>query len=267
VKIADFREIGRRLMEEIPAMRRSQDLKTSLGTGAGGDKTFHIDKKAEDIIISGFRSLGEPLTLISEEAGFVDMGGAETVVIADPIDGSRNAVSGIPFYCASIAAAEGKTLGDIRFAYVVNLVSGDEFWAEKGTGSFLNGERLQAQRDDELYLTAYEAQSPARDIPLLLPLLSRSRKTRCLGATALDLSYVASGAASAFVSPSPSRSFDFAAGYLLVREAGGIFTDMEGKDIEDVQLGLERSCTLLASGNELLHRGAAELLGKKDKVV
>jgi myo-inositol-1(or 4)-monophosphatase len=266
MKIQHFREIGKRLMEEIPAMRRSEDLKTSLGTGAAGDKTFQIDKKAEDIIIAGIRALGEPLTLISEEAGVVDMGGGGTVVIVDPIDGSKNAVSGIPFYCASMAVAEGKTLGDIRYAYVLNLISGEEFWAERGKGSFRNGERLLAQQDEEFYLTAYEAQSPARDIPLILPLLSQSRKTRCLGAIALDLSYLASGAVSTFVSPSPSRSFDFAAGYLLVREAGGIFTDMGGEDIKDVQLGLKRSSTLLASGNERLHRRASELL-KKDKVV
>jgi myo-inositol-1(or 4)-monophosphatase len=267
MEIRDLREIGKRLMEEIPAVRQSQDLKKALGTGAAGDKTFHIDRKAEDIIMAGLRALGEPLTLISEEAGVVDMGGGETVVIADPIDGSKNAVSGIPFYCASIAVAEGKTLGDIRYAYVLNLISGEEFWSEKGTGSFLNGRRLIAQQDEELYLSAYEAQSPGRDIPLILPLLSRSRKTRCLGAIALDLSYLASGAVSVFVSSSPSRSFDFAAGYLLIREAGGVFTDMQGKDIEHVRLGLARSSTLLASGNEGLHRKVLELLSKKDEVV
>lgn len=267
MKIEDLRNIGKRLMDEIPPMRQSRDLRTSLGTGAAGDKTFHIDKKAEDIIMAGVRSLEEPLTFISEEAGVLNMGGGETVVIVDPIDGSKNAVSGIPFYCASIAVAVGQTLGDIRYAYVLNLISGEEFWAEKGTGSFLNGQRILAQQDEVLYLAAYEAQSPARDIRRILPLLSLSRKTRCLGATALDLSYLASGAVSTFVSPSPSRSFDFAAGYLLVREAGGIFTDLEGGGIEDVPLGLARSSTLLVSGNESLHKKALKLLSKKDEVV
>lgn len=267
MRIDDLREIGKRLMAEIPLMRQSQNLKTPLGRGAAGDRTFEIDKKAEDIIVEGVRSLGEPLTFISEEAGVLDMGGGETVVIVDPIDGSKNAISGIPFYCASIAAAAGHTLGDIRYAYVLNLISGDEFWAEKGAGSFLNGRRLLARQDEELYLVAYEAQTPGRDLPLILPLLSRSRKTRCLGAIALDLSYLACGAVSAFVSPSPSRSFDFAAGYLLVREAGGVFTDMGGKGIEDVRLGLDRSSTLLVSGNERLHGRVLELLREKKEVV
>lgn len=248
-------------------MRRSAGLKTSLGRGAAGDMTFEIDKKAEDIVVSGFRDLAEPLTFISEEAGVIDMGGGERVVIVDPIDGSKNAVAGIPFYCTSIAVADGRTLGDVRYAYVLNLISGDEFWAEKGKGSFLGGQRLQTADGEELLLAAYEAQSPARDIPLILPLLSKSRKTRCLGAIALDLSYLASGAVSAFVSPSSSRSFDFAAGYLIVREAGGVFTDMEGRGIESVRLGLERSTTLLVSANEGLHREALKMLQKKEEVV
>ena len=88
---------------------------------------------------------------------------AKTVLI-DPVDGSRNAVSGIPFYCTSIAVADGNTVGDIELAYVVNLINGDEFWAEKGKGAFLNGERITAQKDDVFYLVAYEAQTPHRDI-------------------------------------------------------------------------------------------------------
>jgi fructose-1,6-bisphosphatase/inositol monophosphatase family enzyme len=74
-------------------------------------------------------------------------------------------------------------VGDIETAYVVNLVNGDEFWAERGKGAFLNGEAMHTQKDDIFYLVAYEAQAPHRDIPRIIPLLSESRKTRCLGAT------------------------------------------------------------------------------------
>ncbi len=241
-------------------MRSSGDLKTPIGTGAGGDKTYAIDRKAEEIIISSLESLREPLTIISEEAGIIELGGGGKRVIIDPVDGSRNAISGIPFYCASIAVADGDTIGDIGLSFVINLISGDEFWAEKGGGAFLNEERIHTSRDEEFYLVAYEAQSPGRDIERILPLLAKSRKTRCLGATALDMAYLASGAVSVFVSPSPSRSFDFAGGLLLVKEAGGIVTDTEGGDIGGTALGLKRSSPLLAAGNEPLHRRAAALL-------
>ena len=94
----------------------------------------------------------------------------------------------------------------------------------------------------------------------LIPLLSRSRKTRCLGATALDLAYLACGSISVFVSPSPSRSFDFAAGWLLVKEAGGLFTDLRGNPVEHIELGLTKSTPLLASGNRQLHDKSVRIL-------
>ena len=89
------------------------------------------------------------------------MGGGKKVLI-DPIDGSKNAIAGIPFYCTSIAVAGGNTIGDIGLSYIVNLINGDEFWAEKDKGAFLNGERIYAQKNNELYLVAYEAQSPKK---------------------------------------------------------------------------------------------------------
>jgi len=75
---------------------------------------------------------------------------------------------------------------------------------------------MTTQKDAIFYLIAYEAQTPDKDIARIIPLFSESRKTRCLGSTALDLAYLAFGAISIFVVPSLSRCFDFAGGYLLV---------------------------------------------------
>ncbi len=263
--IADLRKIGASLLKEISGLRHSPDIKIPLGIGAGGDKTFPVDRKAEEIVLSGLASLKKPLTVISEELGTQDLNGGGMKVVIDPVDGSKNAISGIPIYCTSIAVSSGENLSGVTLSYVIDLVSGDEFWAEKGKGAFLNGRRLQTQRDDELYLAAYEAQSPARDIPSITPLLRAAHRTRCLGSTALDLAYLAFGSVSVFVCPSPSRSFDFAGGYLLVKEAGGIITNTEGKDIDSVQLGLKKSSPLLAAGNELLLRKALTLLAKDEK--
>jgi myo-inositol-1(or 4)-monophosphatase len=255
-----LRTIGRRLSEKLP--RGGNVSKTVLGIGASGDKTYPIDKSAEDIIISELEQSGEALTLISEEIGIKQLQGGGTYVLIDPVDGSRNAVSGIPFYCTSIAIADGNTVGDIGLAYVINLINGDEFWAEKDQGAFFNGERVATLKDEDFSLVAYEAQSPRKDIMSMLPLLAESRKTRCLGATALDLSLLARGAISVFVNPSPSRTIDFGAGWLLVREAGGVFTDIKGNAIEQTLLGLNKSTSLLASGNKALHEKAIRLLQK-----
>jgi len=260
MNIDNLRAIGKQLFRELGRMRLKPFDSEPIGKGASGDKTFPIDKAAEDIIIGSLEALREPLSIISEEAGLQDIHGGGRHVLIDPVDGSKNAISGIPFYCVSIAVADGATIGSISMAYVLNLLTGDEFWAQRGKGACFNGTRIQCQTGDLFYLVAYEAQDPKRDIPAILDLLAAARRTRCLGATALDLSYLAYGSISVFVNPSPSRSFDFGGGYLIVKEAGGVFTDLKGNSIEDKELGLGKSVALLASGNSSLHEKALRLL-------
>lgn len=258
-----LRLIGKRLMSELKPFRYSfiYGMKKDTTTrGAAGDKTFPIDKKAEEIIIEAIEDLGEPLTIVSEEYGFKEIKGGGRRVLIDPIDGSKNAVTGIPFYCTSIAVAEGDTIGSVKIAYVINLLTGDEFYAEDGKGAFLNGSPIKTQSDNTVYLVAYEAQTPRRDVPAIINLLSIARRTRCLGATALDLALLAAGSISIFVSPAPSRSFDFAGGWLLVKEAGGVFTDINGRPVEDTTIGLEKTTTILASANRTLHKKALGFL-------
>lgn len=260
MEIDTLRNIGKNLLKEVPFVEK--DKKRALGIGASGDKTYLIDKIAEDIIISGLHKSGEACTIVSEESGLQDIRGGGRKILIDPIDGSRNAISGLPFYCTSIAIVDGDTIKDISLAYIVNLVNGDEFWAEKGKGAFFCGKKIRTQKDDIFYLVAYEAQAPQKDILRIIPLLSKSRKTRCLGSTALDLAYLASGAISIFVSPSPSRSFDFAGGWLLVKEAGGVFTDTNGDSLEPLKVSIKKSTSLLVSGNRKLHDKALMLLKK-----
>jgi myo-inositol-1(or 4)-monophosphatase len=265
VNIEILRNIGKRLLREIPATGKIS--KNVVAVGASGDKTYQVDRAAEDIILQGMEESGDSLTVVSEEIGVKEIKGGGKKVLIDPVDGSRNAVSGIPFYCTSIAVADGNTIGSVEKAYVVNLVNGDEFWAEKGRGAFLNGDKIKTQQDDIFYLTAYEAQSPAKDTRRIISLLSVSRKVRCLGAIALDLSYLSCGAMSVFANPSPSRSFDFAGGWLLVKEAGGIFTDLDGNAIDEAKIGLEKSVSLLASGNMRLHEKALKLLSSASSLL
>lgn len=260
MKIENLRFIGKELFSQIRDIRLRPYTSHSLGKGASGDKTFPIDKKAENIIISSLEALKEPLNIISEEYGYKEISGGGRHVLIDPIDGSKNAITGIPFYCSSIAVADDKTIGSISLAYVINLLTGDEFWAESGMGAFFNGERIYSQMDDLFYLVAYEAQSPKKDIPQIIKLLSAARRTRCLGATALDLALVAYGSVSVFISPAPSRSFDFGAGWLLVKEAGGVCTDLNGYHINDTPIGIQKTVPLLASGNKSLHEKALKLL-------
>jgi hypothetical protein len=96
-----------------------------------------------------------------------------------------------------------------------------------------------------------------------MPLISVFHRSRCFGSTALDMAFLSQGAVSVFVVPSLSRSFDFASGYLLIKEAGGIVTDLDGKEIDMVEVNVDRATPLLASANEELHRKSLEILMKR----
>ncbi|MBI4682576.1 MAG: hypothetical protein HY757_05690 [Nitrospirae bacterium] len=261
--ISDIRKIGRRLKEDISSHMNELRSHTSLGKGAGGDATHPIDKRAEDIVYEELEKLGEPVTLVSEECGTREVKGGGPRLLVDPIDGSRNAVSGIPLFSTSIALVDGDTVGHIKIGYVINLISGDEFWAIKGEGSFLNSSPITTQQDKVFRVIAYEAQTPKIDIPKIMPLISLFNRSRCFGSTALDMAFLAQGAVSVFVVPSLSRSFDFASGYLLIKEAGGSVTDLNGKEIDRVEVSVDRSTPLLASANEELHRKAVGILMRR----
>jgi len=258
--ISNLRAIGKRLRQEIPPLIWRLCGSPSLGRGASGDKTYPIDKMAEEIIFEEIEKLKEPFTIVSEEYGFKDIRGGGPRLLIDPIDGSKNALSGIPFFSTSIAIVEDNTIEYSSIGYIINLINGDEFWAIRGSGSFFNGRPIKTQQDDELLVIAYEAQTPRIDIPKIMPLLSLFRRTRCLGSTALDMALLAQGAISMFITPVPSRSFDFVAGYLLIKEAGGIVTDMKGRRLDGIQIGVKKVSPLLASANERLHRKALKAL-------
>ncbi len=261
-----FKHIGKKMRAGIAEFLSREGGLVPLGKGAGGDKTFPVDKWAEDIIISALekaRTEGETFTLVSEELGIRAFGAGRKIVLVDPIDGSNNAKTGIPFFSSSMALLNGDKLSDLAVGYVINLAVGDEFWATKGQGAYGNGRRLHTSTTDDITIVAYEASSPKADLPRIMPLLAQARRTRCFGSTSLDLAYLASGAISIFATATASRAFDYAAGMLILEEADGVITDLDGHRIDHVVAGLDRTVPLLASAHERLHRMALELLAPR----
>ena len=100
------------MLAELP---RRSDREPVVGSGKGGDETTAIDAAAERVILARFAGL-DGLTIVSEEVGTI--GGGETFVVIDPIDGSLNAKRGIGFFALSIAVASGPTMGDVDFGFV-----------------------------------------------------------------------------------------------------------------------------------------------------
>ncbi len=262
ITIDFLREIGQRLKEVIPPLRFSATVDRPLKKGASGDRTFEVDQRAENLIIEMLKKRGLSATVVSEEIGELEINGGGDCLVIDPIDGSKNAVTGIPLFCSSIAVAEGDRVSGLYLSYIINHISGDEFWAERQRGAFLNGRPISTQRSSEIRVIVYETQVPGRDIKRLLPLLSLANRTRCLGSTALDLAFVSSGAASLYVNPAPTRSFDYAAGLLLLKEAGGVFSDLEGNSYEEVKLSMKSTPSMLCSANPEVHERALEALNQ-----
>ena len=261
-----FQNIGRTMRAGIAEFLGREGGKVPLGRGAGGDKTFPVDKWAEDIVLAALERVhaqGEAFTLVSEELGIRKFGDGAVTVIVDPIDGSNNAKNGVPFFATAIALLDGDRLAGLRLGYIINLASGDEFWAVKGGGAYRNGKPIRTPDHTEITIVAFEASDPATDIPRIQPLLSAAKRTRCFGSTALDLAHLASQGMSVFVTATASRTFDYAAGMLVLAEAGGVMTDLEGRSLDDITVGIGRTVPLLAAKNAAAHAAAKALLARK----
>ncbi|HEV8594452.1 MAG TPA: inositol monophosphatase family protein [Thermoplasmata archaeon] len=225
------------------------DVGALTGTGAYGTPTQAIDKIAEDAVLQYLEYNGVDWNVLSEEAGFVARGGDRTLVL-DPVDGTYNAVRGIPLYATSLAVGT-ETLSSVTHALVRDLPHGDTFYAEKGGGAFLNGKPLRTrsfQERDSLF-SVYLGRMAE---PEAYEVAKAARRVRTLGAASLDLCGVASGGFDLYYMKSKAnarlRIMDIAAGVLLVREAGGVVVDPEGTELE-LPLTLEARTNLVAAGD------------------
>lgn len=217
-------------------------LRKNIGVGADGTPTKLIDKMAEDIAIEKIQESPLPVNLLSEEIGFMDFGGIYTIIL-DPIDGTRNAVRGIPFYAVSVAIGKDR-LKDTEYGIVINIPTGDTFFAEKGKGAYLNSHRIISPQ--------YIPKKPLYSIMMSenIPEFIFDNHIRSLGAASLELSLVAMGAIDCFVCTKEYlRITDLAAGTLIVREAGGFVYDIEGREL-DMNLDVTERTSVIASTNE-----------------
>jgi myo-inositol-1(or 4)-monophosphatase len=243
-----------------------EDRSQKTGRGQGGDMALIIDRAAEDAIFAELEALGEPLTCVSEERGHVALnGGGPTQVVIDPIDGSLNAKRGMPLYCMSIAVADGLTMGDVKHGYVRDFGSGEEWWASRGQGAFLDGQQVRlleaGTRVEILGIESGDPRRIARHAEALAA--TTAHRLRLIGSIALGLCWVAGGRFDALLSLRSIRSVDAAAGQLIVREAGGavIFPDTQGGDLS-APLDLDmRSTVVAAQGHGLATELARDVLG------
>jgi myo-inositol-1(or 4)-monophosphatase len=194
------------------------------------DPVSDADREAERAIRELLLSERPDDGLIGEE-GSSDAAASGRTWIVDPLDGTVNFLYGLRAWAVSIAleGADGLEAG-----VVFNPVDEECFTAARGAGAAMNGRAIHVtdcpSLDRAMVGTgfSYEAEQRARQAELLTRLLPRVRDIRRAGAAALDLAYVACGRVDAFYERGLKR-WDEAAGRLLVEEAGGVVSDLEGE--------------------------------------
>jgi myo-inositol-1(or 4)-monophosphatase len=204
---------------------------------------------------------GEQFSVLSEEAGHRSFGADFPLVLVDPVDGSRNAKGGIPVFGVMLAVLDGPTIDDTYVGYVLNLNTDETWTAIRKQGAWRAGRPLTAQPNQvgaRFQLIGLE--SNPRGLAMIGPLLERTSKIRILGSMALSIAHTATGAFDVFCAPIPIRVFDTAASLLLLAEAGGIATDLDGGPIGHLACTLDVRTTLLCAPSKELHAEALKAL-------
>jgi len=252
-----------RVQESISQIAASRDRKLIVGTGAAGDETLLADKRAEEELLSVLLRVGG-LRILSEEAGNRGDAKAGLIAVVDPLDGSSNFERRIPYYCTSIAIADGPTIQNVFFGLVRNLVTGELYISERGKGATKNGEMIRTSGLSllpESVAAVDLSMAPAGMIRGLSLLMSRVRRQVHYGANALELCYLAEGRIDAFVDMrNRMRVTDFAAGYLIAKEAGARITGPEGRALT-TRIDLQSRLSCVGSANANLHGQILGFLG------
>jgi myo-inositol-1(or 4)-monophosphatase len=252
-----------------PLLKTLSEPQPDLGKGAGGDPMKLVDLAAEKAIVEVLQQYSISFTLISEESGVKEFGEApkQCYVTVDPIDGTTNLVRGVPFYASSIAVSAKPALSTVYAALVTDLFHDTTYTAQKGKGAYRDREKIKpsalASLEEAvigLDLNTYKVKEIALQ---LTNLIQKTKHIRHFGANALELCYVADGTTDAFVDiRGKLRTTDVAAGFLILKEAGGIITTPEGR-LLDVKLDPKQKIKFIAAGNTQIHKTILSLIRSK----
>lgn len=214
-----------------------------------GDFVSAADRKAEKILFEELSRARPGYGFVLEEGGVIEGPDKSHTWYIDPLDGTTNFLHGLPIFAISIGLARE---GQVVAGLVYNPVTDSVYIAERGQGAYLNNRRLRvaARRDIGEALIGCGIPHLGKPGHALFKaefaaVMARASNLRRLGAAALDLCFVASGAYDGFWERD-LKPWDVAAGMLIVKEAGGFLSDADGGP--DV---LEK-CSVCA-GNETIH--------------
>ncbi|WP_185983396.1 inositol monophosphatase family protein [Aureimonas mangrovi] len=248
---------GRSLVRDFGEV---QNLQVSMKGPA--DFVSNADRKAEDIVFQELSRARPDWGFLMEERGTVEGRDSQHRWIVDPLDGTTNFLHGIPNFAVSIALERD---GQIVAGVIFNPVQDELYSAEKGGGAFLNDRRIRVAARQNLPEMLFGTGIPflgkgdhARFLYELRHVMAECSGVRRIGAASLDLAYVAAGRLDGFWERALSP-WDLAAGAILVREAGGFVTNIQGAS------GFDHVAGDILCGNEFAHRALQGLLLKASK--
>jgi myo-inositol-1(or 4)-monophosphatase len=249
---ATIREAGALLRERI-------DNRHTVRYKGEINLVTEADRLSESLIVERIRGSFPDHDILTEESPEIVNGSCFRWIV-DPLDGTTNYAHGYPVFCVSIAL---EVEGSIDLGAVFNPMLDEMFIAEKGAGAFLNGRRLSVSRETELSRSLLATGFPYdlredrnNNINYVDVMILNTQAVRRAGSAALDLAYLAAGRFDGFWELKLAP-WDMAAGWLLVEEAGGIVSDLQGDPFN------LHSPHILAS-NGLIHADISRLLAATD---
>ena len=248
-----LKEVSQLVYQNVKNLAGTPDAAGDFGRGAGGDISRNIDIVAEKTVIDFLKKNNFECVILGEECGRVELSeNPKGYVIMDAIDGSANAVRGVPFFCCSLAFATEEKLSSITDGVVTNLSNGDMYWATKGNGAFLNDNKIHVHDKEPVYRIVGVNTSGAKPelMERLQPVLENHNHTRHFGANALEMALFASGLMDVFIDLRDKiRIQDVAAGYFLIKEAGGLILDADLNPL-DSDLSYSTRLSFIAAANQ-----------------
>ncbi|WP_214470825.1 inositol monophosphatase family protein [Mesorhizobium sp. dw_380] len=233
-----------------------QNLQVSMK--GPGDYVSQADRKAEDIVFAELSKARPGYGFLMEERGTVAGDDSQHRWIVDPLDGTTNFLHGIPLFAVSIAL---ERQGQIVAGVIYNPAMDELYTTERGGGAFLNDRRLRVAGRIKLVDAVIGCGVPhlgrgqhGNFLIELRHVMAEVSGVRRLGSASLDLAYVAAGRMDGFWEVGLS-AWDMAAGLLLIREAGGFVSDMDGgQDMLDNGS--------VVAGNEIIQRALLKTVKK-----
>jgi myo-inositol-1(or 4)-monophosphatase len=247
VAIETAREAGSLLLARV-----GLPLETRQKSGRG-DLVTASDRASEALIVRRLRGAFPNSTILGEEGG-TTAGTSDERWIVDPLDGTTNYAHGYPLYCVSIAFERA---GEVCAAAIYAPALDELYAAERGAGARCNGAAIGvsgvARVAESLVCTGFVPARYARNGANFARLSGLAQAVRRDGAAALDLAFVAAGRFEAFWE-FDLKAWDVAAGALIVREAGGTVSAIDG-----TPLGLDAGSILATNGS--VHAEMVDALG------